>query len=101
MVSGEVLQKQKKVHEEVCKYITQFDDGNDNDVMEVCGKSSKKLAIVEKHQKLESYLDGLIGEYNECEQNTECKQKMSPEMQANSKQLHKFIGKLNEIDKMS
>lgn len=66
LINEEVLSKSKRVHDEVCKYLTQFDDGNDQDVTEVCNPKNK-LTNTQKQQKLEKYLTGLITEYQECE----------------------------------
>jgi hypothetical protein len=49
VIKEEVASRSKAVHEEVCKYISQFDDGNDQEVMSVCDKNGKsKVALVEK-----------------------------------------------------
>jgi hypothetical protein len=46
-------------------------------------------------------LNGLIQEYKECEESSACKDKMTKEMLDNSKNLHRFIKKLDEIDRLS
>ena len=52
LINNEVLSKEKRLHEEVCKYISQFDDGNDKAITDACSSkrnNEKQMNITERH----------------------------------------------------
>ena len=86
------------VHKEVCSFIAQFQDGDDQNITSVCQESYKNST--EKQLKLQSYLGSLNKEYAECEDNKKCMDKMSTEMKDNAKHIRQFIIKLDKIDQI-
>ena len=65
--------------------------------MSVCDISNTQMSIEQKSEKLETYMNGINKEYEECSKNAKCQSKMSDEMKENSKTIQDLIKKIQEL----
>ena len=86
--------KGKSAQQEVCNFISEFQDGEDESIQSVCDISNSAMTIEQKSEKLEAYMNGINKEYDDCQKNEKCKSKMSDEMKENSKIIQVLIKKI-------
>jgi hypothetical protein len=82
------------VLQEACVFITDFQDGPNDEVAKICDGTSKNLTKEQSYKKLHDFLKGVEKEYDDCLEQSECKAKMTKSMQDNLVSIKGFVLKL-------